>query len=548
MTATPDPQAGLIDACSEDELLDAIGPSDADDRRRQVRENDTTPPPATARSAPPRTIAARLVEIVTATVGLELFHTPEGVGYAALPVDGHRATLALQSTAFRQWIGRAYYTTTAAVPNAQAVADALGVLDARAQFDGDTRAVWLRVAGDDGRIVLDLGGPDWAAVEITAAGWRVVEMPGVHFRRARGQLALPGPVRGRTLDLLRPLLNIDHRASPDDWHLLVAALVAMLRPRGPYPVLGLNGEQGSAKSTAARVVRGLVDPATVALRALPHDERDLAIAAHNGWLLTFDNVSHLKPWMSDALCRLATGGGFATRQLYTDNDEALFDAQRPVILTGIEDVAHRDDLRDRAIVLTLPPVTDARRCDEHGFWTDYAEVRPFLLGALCDVVSGALQHLGTVQIAELPRLADFARWITAAEPALGWEPGTAVAAYVRNRQASAEDALEGTVFGVAVRRFIDTHQSWTGTAGELLAALNTDTDEGSRREGWPRTPRAAAGMLRRQAVALKRLGYTVVHGGPRRTVQLKAPSDKDLAPLHGPHGVAGDFSAEEAAA
>src|SRR5207237_3972573 len=114
-------------------------------------------------------------------------------------------------------------------------------------------------------------------------------------------------------------------------------LVATLRPTGPYPILVSHGEQGSAKSTLVRVLRSLVDPNTAALRTTPRDERDLVIAATNGWLIALDNLSHLPDWLSDALCRLATGTGFATRELYTDGEESLFVAQRPIVLDGIEE-------------------------------------------------------------------------------------------------------------------------------------------------------------------------------------------------------------------
>jgi hypothetical protein len=67
------------------------------------------------------------------------------------------------------------------------------------------------------------------------------------------------------------------------------------------------------------------------------------IAANNGHLLAFDNLSGLPAWLSDALCRLAKGGGFAVRQLYTDDEEVLFRAARPTLMNGIEDVISRLD-------------------------------------------------------------------------------------------------------------------------------------------------------------------------------------------------------------
>jgi hypothetical protein len=42
--------------------------------------------------------------------------------------------------------------------------------------------------------------------------------------------------------------------------------------------------------------------------------------------LAFDNLSGLPAWLSDALCRLASGGSFAVRQLYTDDDDVPFQA------------------------------------------------------------------------------------------------------------------------------------------------------------------------------------------------------------------------------
>lgn len=121
-------------------------------------------------------------------------------------------------------------------------------------------------------------------------------------------LALPVPKRGGTVDELKQFVNV---SDDDSWRLLVAWLVQALRPRGPYPVLLLQGEQGSAKSTAERLLRALVDPSVAPLRTTPRNEHDLYIAATNAWVIALDNISNLKPWLSDGLCRLSTGGDLA---------------------------------------------------------------------------------------------------------------------------------------------------------------------------------------------------------------------------------------------
>src|SRR5262249_6505710 len=161
---------------------------------------------------------------------------------------------------------------------------------------------------------------------------------------------------------LRRSLNVQSDA---DFTLVNAWLVAALRPRGPYPALAVSGEQGSAKSTSSALIKKVVDPNTAPLRALSREDRDLFIAANNAHVLASDNLSGLPPWISDTLCRLSTGGGFATRELYANQDEVLFDATRPLILNGIEDVVTRPDLADRCIMLTLSPIPeDQRRTEE----------------------------------------------------------------------------------------------------------------------------------------------------------------------------------------
>jgi hypothetical protein len=148
-------------------------------------------------------------------------------------------------------------------------------------------------------------------------------------------LPLPTPITGGTVEDLRPFINV----RKEDWELLVAWLLMAYAPRGPYPILGLSGGQGTAKSTTARVLRSLIDPSAAPLRTAPREERDLMISANAGRILAFDNLSHLPQWLSDAFCRLATGGGFSTRELYSNDEETLFDAQRPVLFTAIEDIA-----------------------------------------------------------------------------------------------------------------------------------------------------------------------------------------------------------------
>jgi hypothetical protein len=406
----------------------------------------------------------------------------------------------------------------------------LRAVEGQARFGASEETVFLRVARKDDRIFLDLADEGWRVVEVDAEGWRVLDRSPVRFRRTDGMLPLPAPRHGGSINQLRKFLNIT-----DDAHftLAVAWILAVLGGRGPYPVLMIAGEQGTAKTSFMQRLRELVDPHLVDRRAPPKHDQDLFIAAKNSAVLSFDNLSRLPEWISDSLCRLATGGGFSTRALYTDFDEMLFSEMRPVILNAIECVIERPDLADRAMILTLEPLTDERRRPGEELLAEFAAERPQILGALLDAVSVGLRELADVSLAQHPRMADFARWIAACEEPL-WAIGEFEQAYSVNRQSGQLDLLDADPVAVAVRKFMRApamsqeqmaeayeqgtgarRGSWRGTADLLLQTLGGDhyTDHEARRDHrWPKTPRQLAGRLRRAAPGLREAGIHVDFG------------------------------------
>jgi hypothetical protein len=463
--------------------------------------------------------ATTLVDLAAAAI---VFHDPTGEAYATVDVDGHAETWLMKAKGFRRWLARQYYQAHERTPGSQAVQDALGVLEGKALFDGPEYAVYTRLAEHERAMYLDLANDAWEAIKITATGWSVVAETPVKFRRTRGMLPLPHPVRGGDLDDLQAFVNVAVDAEAD-WKLLISWLITAYRPTGPYPVLVLHGEQGAAKSTTARVLRALVDPNTAALRAQPKDEHDLMIAAVNSWIVNLDNLSHLPTWLSDAICRLSTGGGSSTRELYSDADEVLFDAQRPVIMNGIEELATRGDLLDRAIILYLEEIPKAERKREKVFWQAFEEARPQLLGVLLNAVSHALATVDTLEFEELPRMADFAVWGAAAAPALGWTDQEFFEAYTGNREAANELTLEASPIQPFVSHKAD--MGFTGTAEQLLSDFNVVASEHLRRQHtWPKNGRSLSNALRRIAPNLRATGIEVEFrregGGKTRSIHL----------------------------
>jgi hypothetical protein len=336
-----------------------------------------------------------------------------------------------------------------------------------------------------------------------------------------------------------PLRRFFNVSGDEDLHLIVAWLVAALRPTGPYSVLLFQGEQGSAKSTAERLVRALVDPSAAPLRTVPRSEHDLYIAADNAHAIALDNISTLPPWLSDALCRLSTGGGFSTRTLYENREEELFDGMKPVILNGITDVATRPDLLDRALVVSLPPIPDEERRPEAELWREFEQARPALLASLLDAASGALRSVEDVRLEGMPRMADFAVWATAAEESLGWDTGTFMAAYEGNRQEATDSALEADPVAVAVLDFMADKDQWIGSATELWTTLGELVDEGVRKtKAWPGAPNALTSKLKRLAPTLRGVGIEYDEdrsGRSRKKVLTKNRSVKDRHDRHQRH-------------
>ncbi len=439
-----------------------------------------------------------------------LFHDHGGDAYAQLRNGG---VCAIGSGEYREVLGGEFYKLTGRGANRNALADAVTTLAAIAKHEGDAAQVFLRVGKSDGGIVIDTGRQDRACHVVNADAWRTVETPPVHFRRSGKPLPLPEPAKP-DFGLLWRYVNV----RKEDRVLIAAWLLAALRPRGPYPILVLIGEQGSGKSSTARAIKSLTDPSASPLRAPPRDVRDLLVAALSSWVLALDNMSGADPQLSDALCRLSTGGALSERTYFTNSEETLIEVQRPVILNGIDDLATRPDLADRCIPLELPQLERVAAEEDlnDGFRRDAGAI----FAALLDGLRRALRDARALDIGKLPRMADFAKWAAAGVPALGFTAKAFLAAYRANQAGAIEAGLDSSAVGQAVRAFMAHQATWTGPASSLLRDLAVGTDTTAR--SWPRSPKGLLNALRRLAPSLRHVGITWHHdrSATQRTITL----------------------------
>jgi hypothetical protein len=456
----------------------------------------------------------------------KLFRSADGRFCAQVPVGDRLEIFGLSSPGFRDWLIDGYLIDQAEPPSSWAIRRVIGMLEARARFSAGIPEVFVRVGSQDGDghggdspYFLDLGDSSGRAVAIRDQGWSIVDRPGVHFRRPEGLLPMPTPARNGSIELLRSYVNL----SDPDFRLLIGWLTAALRPVGPYPVLVLNGEQASGKSTLARIVRALIDPQACPVLALPSSTHDLMATALSGWLLVYENISTIPGWLSDGVCQLAFGGGFASRTLFTNDERSVIYAQRPVVLVGIDDFVARADLRDRSVFLNLPAIHRTRRRTERSFWPAFRADYPRILGGVLDAIVGGLRELPSVDLKELPRMADFAEWGEATARGLGWGPGSFVSTYDDNRKVATEALLEDEPVATVVLALAKQGINWSGKPLELYNTIVKIAGHGLGSR-WPKTISTFGNELRRLAPQLRLHGLSInfERRGGDRVVTLKA--------------------------
>jgi hypothetical protein len=452
-----------------------------------------------------------------------VFHSPSGEQYISMKVGGVLQTITLHSDHMREVLRLHCFDQSKSLPFKHVVDSVVDVLAARAR--AVERRVFVRIGTYDDRLYVDLGDPLWRAVEIDGDGYRIVATPPVYFRRPRGMLDLPEPQDGGSVYDFARLVSVD----PDDFDLLVLFLLGVYLADGPFPVLDLNGDAGSGKTLSSRMVRMLVDPNSAALRSEPREPRDVMVAATNSWLVALDNLSSMPKALADAICRITSGVGASYRKNYSDDDEVLFDACRPVLVNGIDDLDDRYDLRDRMLSVRCLPIPESQRRREADIMRDFVAMRPKLLGALCEATSKALAGRDAIAASKpaLPRLADLAVHGEAAREALGWEAGKAIALLRDHGIAARQRILHEDVVAQSIVAFAGAHcgfKPWTGTATELEGALV--------REGL-NTPNAArlSTRLNRLSPTLRDAGIAITrsrvgHAGRRMIMIMLTPQTK----------------------
>ncbi len=454
----------------------------------------------------------------------------------AVAKDGPRYARKLRGSAraLRRELLREYYQRYQKGASQQATAEALATIEALA-MDEPQHPLNLRVVELDGSVLLDLGDDSGRVVQVAAKGWQVLERSPdpVLFYRTNLTAALPLPQQDGDLVKLWEIVNVED----DDRPLVLAWLVQALLPEQAHPILALRGEQGSGKSSAARVLTALLDPTSVQLRKPPRSVDAWVTAATGSWIIALDNLSYLSDDMSDSLCRAVTGDGDVRRELYTDQDLVPFSFRRVVALTAIDLGALRSDLADRLLTVELFPIDERHRKPERELGPSWEKAHPVALGGLLDLAAQVLAVLPDQHIAESPRMSDYFEVLSAVDQVLGT---TGCKTYLEQGETLAAEVIESDPVASAVLRLVTTpwlaqtpKNPWEGSAAQLLDRIRPEHAD----RFFPNSPHKLGMALKRATPALKRAHGVVVEQLPRtragrawRITATTAPDSRQSEP------------------
>jgi hypothetical protein len=473
------------------------------------------------------TVAQRLVAM--AQEQYRVIRSTDARTYA-VPKDGPAIATALGSKkGLRVRLGASLHRQTGIVASGSALSDCMAVLEGEAA-DLEPQPVYLRMGAADGEILVDLGTEVGHVARITPRGWSIQATSPVVFRRSTLTHPFPPPTRGGSLDALRALINL----SEEDFRLAIGWVVAAYFTEIPHAILLIQGEQGTAKTNLTRTLLTLIDPQPAAERDTPGDKREWAIFASASWGFCFDNITEIPDWLSNSLCKGATGDAVLQRELNSDEDIVLFKFRRVIAMNTIG-LKHEmaNDLADRILMLE-PEVIEARLSEE-----EIAERRaaalPAAFGAVLDLVAGVLKHLPDTVVPNPPRMADFAKVLAALDTVTGWKTLPAYRAKVEHLGMTLieGDTLARALYYLAGRTpAAPGTPVWEGTAGELLTVLRQIADERGLPLGEiPGDPRVIGRRVREIAPVLRKVGIDVRShkSGPKRTLRVikHAPQPED---------------------
>lgn len=398
----------------------------------------------------------------------KFFRDYAGKPYALIKSEDGEKLIAISSKDFKRWLRQFYYDNEHSIPNNSALQDILEMIEAYSYIKGDTQQINNRVAMFDNKIWYHLGGNKVVCIDETMP--HITNSAPVLFSAGGNSLYQEEP---NFLGDFKQILNYINITDRQEQLLFMVAVLSCFVPGIPHPIIILHGTQGSAKSTTSSLLKKLIDPSADNNYSISNKQYDFGLQLSKNYLVVYDNLSYLNSRQSDTLCKAVTGGSESKRENYTDTDMVTVNYQNCVIINGINIVAEKPDLLERALIFNLHRITEAKRRTESELWTSFQQDLPFILGGALKSLSLAMGLYHMTSLDGKPRMADFAKWGCAMAIALGYSQAEFMAAYNNNLLKGNNIATNNNPVGIAIMQLMKNIPVWTGTMAELLSELKS---------------------------------------------------------------------------
>jgi hypothetical protein len=460
-----------------------------------------------------------LLADILARPDITLFHDELGDGYILLEIDDHQEILALKSKAVKKLLSGMAWNNQKKPLSGEALKSTIGVLEGKAFFEGAKIKLQNRIAWRDNTLWYDFTNDKYQVLKLNKNNWEIVDTAPIIFKRYSHHKPQVLPIKDGDIKLFLKYVNITNK---DHQLLLLVFIVSCFIPDFPHPMLIVFGPQGSSKSTLGKMIGAINDPSVIEIGTIPNNLKDLVQALAHHHFSFFDNLSYISDETSDLLCKAITGGGFTKRELYSDDEDIIYNFMRCIGMNGINLVANRPDLLERSLLLELERIDPSNRKDEGSLYKEFYNDLPSILGGIFDTLVKALQLQPAIPRENLPRMADFAIWGSAIAEALGHTKEEFISAYQINTGRQVEMLLSDNAIATTLFAFMEDKFDWQGTCTELLKELsfsNVDTYE----KHWPKGAGALSRKLNELRTPLKQMGYevTITTSGTARSVRIQ---------------------------
>lgn len=449
----------------------------------------------------------RIVHIALKTDGHEIFSDQHKNAWVRIFCKGHYEIMPCNSTQFIEYLSHEYYRRFNESVSASVIRDAIVTISGKAQYESKMHDLSVRSTYDNGILWYDLVNSDWQVVKITKEGWKVVDEYPILFKRHAHQKEQVKPIKGGDAKLLEKYINL---SDPQEKLLVLVNIISYFLPHIPRPLLYLQGQQGSAKTTQTKFIRKVVDPSELDVTTFPKNSEELVQMLNHHHVITFDNLSRIDNDMSDTLCRAITGGGVSKRKLYTDNADIFYSFTRGIVMNGINTTILKPDLLDRSIVVELDVIDRENRKTEQEVWNEFNSDLPKILGGIYDVLVQSLFLVSSTEVEQPPRMADFTLWGSCIAKALGYTQQQFLDAYYKNIKESVSEVAESDTTSNRIVDLIDRKGVWTGRMEELYQEIRSDDYETGY---FPRSASALSRHIKVIKPSLLELGYVIEQNG-----------------------------------